>query len=59
MRKYMLGTVGLVLILSCWPAAEPPPPVEVQVPVEVTRVVVETQVVEGAPVEVTRIVRKR
>jgi len=60
MRKSILFAVSLLVVASmfiaaCGPTAEPE---VVEVPVEVTRVVVETQVVEGAPVEVTKIVKE-
>jgi peptide/nickel transport system substrate-binding protein len=54
MRKPIICTVGVLLVAvslltACGPAGTP---------VEVTRVVVETQVVAGAPVEVTKIVKE-
>jgi peptide/nickel transport system substrate-binding protein len=66
MRKSILFAVSLLvvasmLIAACGPTATPQVVVEVvtqQVPVEVTKIVVETQVVEGAPVEVTRVVKE-
>jgi peptide/nickel transport system substrate-binding protein len=59
MRKSILFSVSLLVVLSLLAACGATPEViEKQVPVEVTRVVVETQVVQGAPVEVTKIVRE-
>jgi peptide/nickel transport system substrate-binding protein len=61
MRKSVLCTLSLLVVLSLLAAcgATPTPAViEKQVPVEVTRVVVETQVVQGAAVEVTKIVKE-
>ncbi len=62
MRKSILATLSLLVVASLILAACGPTPtpqvIEKQVPVEVTRVVVETKVVEGAPVEVTRIIKE-
>jgi hypothetical protein len=61
MRKLVLYSVSLLVVVTMLAAcgATPAPQViEKQVPVEVTRVVVETQVVQGAPVEVTKIVKE-
>lgn len=60
MRRSTLLAVSLLIVVSMVLAACGPTPapqvIEKEVPVEVTRVVVETQVVEGAAVEVTKIV---
>ncbi len=62
MRKPMFGSMSLLVVLSlivtACGATPTPQVVEKQVPVEVTRIVVETQVIQGAPVEVTKIVRE-
>jgi hypothetical protein len=60
MRKSILVMLSLLVVMSlivtaCGPTPEPQ---IVEVPVEVTRVVVETQVVEGEAVEVTRVVKE-
>jgi peptide/nickel transport system substrate-binding protein len=57
MRKSVLAVVGLLVVVTLILAACGTPEV-VEKPVEVTRIVVETQVVEGAPVEVTKIVKE-
>ena len=61
MRKSILFAVSLLVVVSllaaCGPTPEPQV-VEKEVPVEVTRVVVETQVVQGEEIEVTRIVQE-
>jgi hypothetical protein len=62
MRKPTLLMLSLLVVMSLIIAACGPTPapeiVEKEVPVEVTRVVVETQVVQGEEVEVTRIVQE-
>ncbi|MEJ2736802.1 MAG: ABC transporter substrate-binding protein, partial [Anaerolineae bacterium] len=61
MRKLVLYSVSLLVVatmLAACGATPAPQVIEKQVPVEVTRVVVETQVVQGAPVEVTKIVKE-
>jgi ABC-type transport system substrate-binding protein len=60
MRKSIMLAMSLLVVMSliitaCGPTPEP---VIQEVPVEVTRVVVETQVVQGAEVEVTRIIQE-
>ncbi len=59
MRK-SVATVWAVLVVASLilAACGTPEVVEVEKPVEVTRVVVETQIVEGAAVEVTKIVKE-
>jgi peptide/nickel transport system substrate-binding protein len=62
MRKSILLALSLLVVVSLIIAACGPTPapevIEKEVPVEVTRVVVETQVVQGAEVEVTKIVKE-
>ena len=62
MRKVTLLVVSLLVVVSMIIAGCGPTPapeiIEKEVPVEVTRVVVETQVVQGEEVEVTRIVEE-
>jgi peptide/nickel transport system substrate-binding protein len=55
MKKLIVLLVVLAVLAACGPT---PAPQVIEKPVEVTRVVVETQVVEGAPVEVTKIVKE-
>ena len=57
MRKSVLTMLGLLVVVSLVLAACGTPEV-VEKPVEVTRVVVETQIVQGASVEVTKIVKE-
>lgn len=62
MRRSTLLAVSLLIVVSmvlatCGPTPAPQV-IEKEVPVEVTRVVVETQMVEGAAVEVTKIVKE-
>jgi peptide/nickel transport system substrate-binding protein len=57
MRKSVLAVLGLLVIVSLVLAGCGTPEV-VEKPVEVTRIVVETAIVEGAPVEVTKIVKE-
>lgn len=60
MRKSILATLSLLVVAglilaACGPT---PTPQVIEKPVEVTRVVVETKVVQGAPVEVTKIIKE-
>lgn len=57
-KKSVLYAASLIMILSLLAACGATTPEVVEKPVEVTRVVVETQIVEGASIEVTKIIKE-